>query len=242
MRRKGVFRMLIVGWAAVWFTACSDRWEGEGKSTTGIQGMPVDLSIDSRTVAGGLKYDLYVFRKEIAGSDYLLEQVLPLKADGQDRLRLMNDDLQNHTYRFLFLATPGNGPEIAVKSKDGTEVTAGLTAWPDLTVVAEKDSLTAGNYHGILDRDGAELLKTGGIDGVLTRLTGQFMFEFYRVGPDGISTPTDIVSPDVLSVLDRVYRIDLSYTGLTQTVCFGTGNMPEAVSPADGSAIRHISL
>lgn len=242
MRRKEVFRILVMGWAAVLLTACTDRWEGERSKVTEREGIPVELSIDSRAVTGGLKYDLYVFRKETSGSDYLLEQSVSLNADGQDRLRLMNDDLRNHTYRFLFLATSDNDPEIAVKSKDGTEVTAGSTAWSDLTVVAEKDSLTAGNYYGILDRDGSELLKTGSIEGVLTRLTGQFVFEFYRVGPDGISAPTDIVSPDVLSVLDRVYRIDLLYTGLTQAVRFGTGNMPAAVLPAENTVARRISL
>lgn len=242
MRRREIFRLLLICWMAASAAACSDNWESGDEGGLPEAGVPVALKIGGRATPEGLQYSLYVFRKGETDTDYLLDQTLSLQAEGQDRIRLMNDDLRKYTYRFLFVATPQAKPEIAVKGKDGNEAVAGSTTWTDLRIIAVTDSLTAENYSGILDREGTALLKSGSIDGELTRLVGQLVFEFYRVGPDGTGTPVEIVSPDVLSVLDRVYRIDLSYTGLTQAVRFGTGNMPEAVSPAEGTAARHISL
>lgn len=228
MRKRDIFRGILVCGLVSMLAACSDQWEGEGEEKAGSEGMPVVFSIESRAVDDGLQYEMYVFRKSTEEPDYRYERTLSLNASGQDTIRLMNSDLQHYSYRFLFTATPRKRPEITVKGK-GETVLGNSSEWGEISITAVEDSLTAENYYGILDRQGTELLETGKIDGILTRLVGQFVFDFSKIGTD-IDNPVDInTDKSVTSVLDRVYRIDILYRGLSKGVSLGTDLIPSSV-------------
>lgn len=243
MIRTGIFRILFCCCFMILVAGgCSRDWEENEKKESGEEGYPLMLEVRGQAGASDLRYELYIFRKADLTADYLLTSVVTLTGNGQDRIKLMNADLRNNSYRFLFTATPEEAPEIAVRGKNEVLPVPVGTPWQEVMLTAERDSLTAENYYGILDREGADLLNTGRIEGILERLVGQTVFDFFKVGSGGINDPVDIASAEVISVLDRVYRLEVSYTGLTRAVKFGSDGVPFAVGTVPGAVTRRMTF
>lgn len=239
MKITGVFRIIFfLGWGIMGM-ACSDPWVGKEEEPN-TDGYPVLLELKSRSGADNLRYELYIFRKLPADSDYLLDTSLFLQGDGRDRLRLMNDDLKNYVYRFLFIATPTSRPEIGVSGKDKQMPLPEGNSWTDTRLLIQQDSLTLDNYYTVLDKQGKELWESGKIEGVLTRLVGQMVFDFYKINETNIPVDIDPLTADsVLSVLDRVYQIDITYTGVATTVGFSEETLPIGIAE-EGTVVRHL--
>ena len=187
----------------------------------------------------GLSYSLYIFSKpsESTGKYTLYDSISPLQ-DGA-LFGFPNSDLNANVYRFLFVATPAPAAEIrVVQSGDAPRPVKGMS-WQDLRIGQSAPALSGDNYYGITEITGTDILRSTQVRGTLTRLVGQPVLDLYRIGDGDISTPENLDSANVLSVLDRVYQIDIAYSGQTSQIGFGTGNAPEpgTVAPAEASKI-----
>lgn len=181
----------------------------------------VSATLGTMSLPANLQCDLYIFWKPTGGTEYKFKEKVTL-AGTQSRMRFQNSDLINKDYRFLFVATSASSPEIVV-SGSNNEVLNTDNKWNDLLISAKQQLLSADNYSGILDKTGDEIANEGSIDGVLSRMVGQIVLDVFRI--DGnISTPMDIVSQDVTSVLDRVFKVEVEYEGITKGITFGTAN------------------
>lgn len=100
------------------------------------------------------------------------------------------------------------------------------TEWEKVAIEMANDSLSVDNYYGIKDLTGNEILQTGTIHGELTRLVGQMLFCFYKVGPGGVSDPVPVNDKTVASVMDRISSIDITYEGVPRLITFDSGNHP----------------
>ncbi len=239
MKITGIFRIIFFLGCGIMGIACSDSWTGK-KEGGDTDGYPVLLELKGRGASDNLIYELCIFRKLPADPDYLLDTSLVLQGNGQDRLRLMNDDLKNYDYRFLFIATPGNRPEIGISGKNGQMPLPEKSTWADTRIIVQQDSLTLDNYYAILDKQGKELWDNGEIEGILTRLVGQMVFDFYKINELNVPVDVDPLTADsVVSVFDRVYQIDITYTGLATAIGFPEETLPVGMME-QGTVVRHI--
>lgn len=180
---------------------------------------------------GHLQTKLYIFTTG-GNSGYQLIDSLPEVVSGSTRLKLNPTDLSANEYRFLFIATPVNKPEIGVKSTDGSSLTFG-TPWEKVAVSMIEDSLSVDNYYGISDLSGQTILQSGTIEGELKRLVGQMVFCFYKI--DARKKPVPLNDNTVLSVLDRISSIDITYKGVPRQVTFDAANQPVALTGGEGT-------
>jgi len=134
----------------------------------------------------------------------------------------MNNELKDKDYRFLFVATSATDPEITVTNLNHNTLNTS-DVWSDVLISANDLLLSSDNYSGILDKTGEEILKKGSINGILTRMVGQIVLDIFRISGN-INYPMDIVSGNVSSVLDRVFKVEVEYQGITRDIVFGGSN------------------
>lgn len=218
IRKISFFLFAIIAWG---FFSCSDddtqRDEPLGTNSLSV---PVSLEMKSGT---GASYDftVYVFEKTTDNNgDYLLKDSLRLTGSS-DQLIFKHEDLETKNYRFLFTATPGT-PEIFVLQKDEQPLAFG-TSWKDVIITRIAKSLSGDNYWTVLDLTGSAILASGSVKGILRRIVGQMVFDFFRTEGD-ITVPVDITSTDVTSVMDRVFKITIRYTGQVSQLTFDENN------------------
>lgn len=163
---------------------------------------------------------LYVFSTDgNGGSDYQFSTSLPQVISGTTKLQMKYADLKKKNYRFLFVATPQAKPEIQVKSSDTPSFALG-TSWEKVVITMATDSLSVDNYYAITDMKGMDILASNDITGELTRLVGQMVFCFYKASKEGVN------DPEVLSVLDRISSIDITYQNAPLQIKFDADNKP----------------
>lgn len=219
MKRNIFLQIIGVFIASIGFFACSsDNEEKKGLPIKGEDDISLTLRAGENLLSENLNCNLYIFSTKTSGSGYILQETMALGNVSRHRIRFMNKDLDNHYYRFLFVATPMNDPEISTKHKNSSPLAVGA-AWEDVMITADKDSISEKNYYGILDKDGTAILNEGSIDGIMNRLPGQINLDIFRMNGN-VDAPMDIVSTKIASVLDRVFRIEVKYTGLTNAITF----------------------
>lgn len=219
------------------FQSCATSWENPPEVPDDKSEILLHTELMNGIVVNGLLTKLYVFSK-VGTGDYLLTDSLPQVVSGTSRLKLSLADLETNDYRFLFIATPEANPEITVRRKDNYALLPDAT-WQDITIGATVENLSIDNYYGIKDMTGSEILEKKEITADLTRLVGQMVFCFYKVGPGGVKDPVAVDDPNVASVMDRVSSIDVTYEGVPRLVTFGAGNEPVALAGSE-STINHI--
>lgn len=138
--------------------------------------------------------------------------------------RFHNGDLVSNDYRFLFIAT-GTQPEIGLFTKTGSLPEKGI-AWEDIVLRTLTSAPGTDNYYSVETLTGKQIEATDRITGRLTRIVGQTIFEFTRSSDASKVVPTDIISPDVGSVLDRVNEIKITYSGVPTEVGFDNEGKP----------------
>lgn len=206
----------ISGLAALF--ACSD--EHEAPSADKAAGaFPVSI----RTATGssavpGLTTTMYIFETASGTNDYRFKDSLVL-AGTDGRYEFAPEEMRASDYRFLFLTTPAEAPEIALAQRNGTGLT-GETHWSDtLFIVRQQTELGPYNYYSVEDMRGTHLLDTKTVETDLQRLVGQMAFAFFRTAEGGgVEQPASIVSDEVNSVIDRVYEIAITYTNPEQAL------------------------
>lgn len=218
MNAKQIIFFLIAGFTLF---SCSNEAEDDIDVRNNANGdTEIFATLGTQALPSGLQCNMYIFYKSQSDTDYLFKEVKAL--NGNDRIKFMNKDLLNKSYRFLFVATSAGAPEVDVTNKSNNPLDTS-DKWSDVLITSEEQLISADNYAGVLDKTGDEIMNQGSINGVLTRMVGQIVLDIFRINTS-IKEPMDIVSPDVTSVLDRVYKIEVEYTGMTKDVTFGPTN------------------
>jgi len=181
----------------------------------------ITASLESLSLPANLKCDLYIFWKGSAETEYKFKETIALTGT-QTKMKFMNADLKDKDYRFLFVATSAINPEISVSDLSNNALNIDKK-WTDVLISSNEILLSADNYSGVLDKSGEDILKKGSIDGILTRMVGQIVLDIFRISGN-INYPMDIISGDVSSVLDRVFKVEVEYSGITRDVVFGGSN------------------
>lgn len=181
-------------------------------------------------ITDDLDYAMYIFSREkaSAASYVLSDSIHPLTTDS--RLKVSNDSLSKRDFRFLFIATPKTEAEIRITDKDGGEP-ALYTAWENIRLKTATDNLSLHNYYDVKDMTGEEILRTDSIHGNLVRAVGQMVFDISKVGT-GIEDVQLIDTSVYSSVFDRIYKIEVIYSGCTSLLAFGEGK--ELIPQPDG--------
>lgn len=209
--------------------ACSGDEEGP---QAGASSEPVvSVVLDSPgAAADGLDISVYIFEKASGDSRYVFKSSLNLQ-NQQGKMRWNGSELLANDYRFLFLATPSAGAQLAVKRSDG-QIPAAGTFWEEILLDRVSAPLSGNNYYQVKDLSGQEILASRTVRARLERVVGQVVFDFFKTAPTGSPTPVDIdAAAGVTSVLDRVYRIDITYPSSVRQLAFeGTALKPLAGS------------
>lgn len=228
LNKKGLLRWGILCLAYAGFLSCSDTEERPGKEIKGEGPIPITLRAEGTSDSSQLTCSLYIFNRAEGGNGYQLNQILSPAIGKETPLPLEEGELTDCDFRFLFVATPQERNEIELVTQTGQTVTEG-TPWEDIVLAMTDAPLTADNYYGIEELSGSEILQAGKVEGHLNRLPGQILFNFYKAGPGGADDPVAVDSKRALSVFDRIYQVDITYTGYAWGVTFGAENRLEPV-------------
>ncbi len=230
----------ISGLAALF--ACSDEHEAESVPDTAAGTFPVSVrTATGSEAAPGLTTTMYIFETEAGTNDYRLKDSLILAGtDGQ--YQFAPEEMRNTDYRFLFLATPAETPEIALSQRNGTGLT-GEAHWNDtLFIVRQQAELSPYNYYSVEDISGTRLLDTKTVETDLLRLVGQMAFAFFRTAEgSGVEQPVNIVSEQVNSVIDRVYEIAVTYTNPEQALWLDAGGQTHPAGRTGKSQVQTLA-
>lgn len=228
LNKKNLLRWYIWGLVCTGFLSCSETEEGAGQGINENESVPVFLETEETTDAPELSCSLYIFSKGKGTDSYRLNQMLSPAIGAETLLPLKGKELKGYDFRFLFVATPHERNEIKVADRNGQAAT-GEIAWEDIVLAMATDSLTIHNYYGITEMSGNEIIESGRVEGHLQRLTGQIVFNFYKAGPGGADDPIALDSTLICSVFDRIYQVDITYTGYAGGVGFGAENALEPI-------------
>lgn len=198
--------------------ACSGEEEEPGAVATGVSGVSVVLKTGSKAAAG-LDFSVYVFEKPSDSSTYVFKNSFVLTGQ-QGKLELEEEELQANDYRFLFLALPAGGEDIKAGRLDASTLRAG-DAWEDLRLTRTAAPLSDAVYYKVEDVSGGNLLDTRLIRVTLERLIGRMVFDCFKVANASSQDPIGIdAASGVASVLDRVYKIEITYGSPVQQLSF----------------------
>jgi len=205
-------------------TACSEK--EEIRKSDPENGLPIMASIDTRAIPANLTCSLYVFWKNTGVTEeYTLKEIHELNVIPYD-LKFLEQDLEDKDFRFFFIAQPTAAPGMDVLKADGTGFAINNN-WTDMVVRARDQVIDENFYYGIIDKDGPTLCSEGEIHATLIRIVGQIVLDIYRIG-NNISDPKALQNSQILSVLDRVFQIDVEYHNLTKDISFdASGNVIE---------------
>lgn len=203
--------------------ACNS--EDEVQQPAGPDSGEVTLTLETRSTAdGSLGYSVYVFETPRGSADYVFKSSLDLTGR-QGELELTGGELLAHDYRFLFLAQPAGSDEITVGHADKSALAPG-DAWADVTLSRTSAPLSDAIYYKVEDATGSTLLGTHKLEATLDRLIGRMVFDCFKVASAGSLEPIGIEA-GFASVLDRVYKIEITYGSPVQQMKFeGTTPTP----------------
>lgn len=223
------------------FLSCSDTESEIGKEEIEPSSIPVMLRSEEAPANKELTCSVYIFSQTKPADGYRLEGMVKPVLNQESPLPLKGSQIAGKNYRFLFVATPKDAPEVKTVTLAGEAVAAG-TPWENMMLTEDQSALSIDNYYGIKEMSGSDIAAAGKVEGHLTRLTGQVVFEFYKAGPGGINQPAKVDPDKAHSVLDRIYQVDITYTGQPSGITFGQGNKPEPVYQGNESVQQTMSF
>lgn len=223
--RNHLFRSILWIIAVAGITSCSDQQEyPESLAVTG-KGIPLSMGF-ARTSdhTSRLQFGLYIFSRPVGeDSMYRLDSIiLPLAETS--RLKFGNGQLTGKEYRFLFMATPDDLSALKVVDTDLTTPARG-TSWEDIRVIPQGDSISVDNYCQVTDRSAQELLAADTLYGRLSRIVGQMVFRFFKIG-DHITDIQPLDLNKVASVFDRIKNIRIDYENYSHAIAFDGQGVP----------------
>lgn len=206
--------------------ACTDDIDPQPGDADKKEGLPVTLDLKSENNVPGLKYKVYIFEQPSGGLDYGWLDTLSLSPTDDSVLPFI--PTSDALYRFLFVATPIEKPEISIADLNGKEPTSG-TKWQDIIISSTNQPLSTENYYGIVQQTEDEIVNAGKVSGELKRLVGQMVFLFYKAEPKQADKPISVDPEQALSVFDRVSSIEATYSKYPYALTFGTDTTLEAL-------------
>lgn len=218
--KKTYQTILILTFLAGCVFSCSEDHTHIDASTREKETLPVSVQISrAATEEPELTYSLWIFSRAVRSEEeYILNQFIPaIRKDS--RLKFTNQQIKNNEFRCLFTATPQETPEIQVSGPDLTTLPATGSTWSGLRIQTLSSQLSSENYYQVKDMTGEEIAGTDTIQGTLTRLVGQMVFDIFKIGTD-INHPHPIDTARFGSVFDRVYKIEISYTNHSHILSF----------------------
>jgi len=224
MKLRNIIYMLFAFVAGLGMFSCSEENAANDPGVIDEDDVPVYVDLGTRALPDNLQCKMYVFSKSANNNNYILKDILALTG-GHYKAKLMNSDLANNQYRFLFLATPKDNPELDLLNKDENEPAKG-DEWNDVFIRSKNAVLSTNNYYTIIDKAGSAIIDSATIRATLTRLVGQVVLDITKV-KESLSTPIGIDPggvDSIKSVLDRVFKIDVMYTGITKDIAFDSDN------------------
>ncbi|MCP9612186.1 DUF5031 domain-containing protein [Coprobacter tertius] len=183
-----------------------------------------------------LNYSMYIFKKSKQENDFIYSGSLLSLQEKNNWLRIPYVEMTENDYRFLFIATPSDNSEITIESIGKKPLVQNETKWNDLVIIPLTEHLSMENYFGVTEMSSKTIMSAGMIEGKLKRIVGQMIFEFVRTGT-GIDNPIDI-DPRYLSVLDRVFTIEVYYKGITKALSFDAENELVAVEKNENEYVE----
>lgn len=215
-------------------SSCSDKIEDTNTFIDQEDGVPVKVSAGTRALPDQLECDLYIYIKGQGDTDYILKEIINFGNDDEKILQFLNTDLMQNNYRFFFVATTPGNTEISL-----TNVAVNNT-WANLRIIANQMNLSDNYYYTVLDKTGNEILNDGTINATLNRIVGQMAIDIFRT--DGnINNPLPKSTNAIESVLDRVYKIEITYKDLTQTISFDANGAPVQEDEFTGTYLQTIT-
>jgi len=207
---------------SVFIVSCSQDIDDKDNPVTADGEILAPVNISTRSLPANTSCDMYIFWKNAGATDYDFKEKMEITVSPTS-IKFRNQDLANKSYRFLFMTSGSNISEMNLIDKNTGTWNDG-PKWSDLIVRANTYDLTDNNFYGIVDKTGSEIMDGGTIQATLTRMIGQWVLDIFKV-QSSIDNPINIISNgSVASVIDRVYKIDVTYTGLTRDVTFNSSN------------------
>lgn len=224
---------------ALWVTGCSDTTDLNSRYDEPEKALDFTIPASVQTSAAtSLNTSVYIFSSPASMNAYTLCGSIP-SLGGTDVYRFSNSDLSSKDYRFLFISTPAQA-EISLTTTSGTAPATG-TKWKDVVLHTLTTAPGTDNYYAVETISGKELEAAERVTGKLSRIVGQTVYEFTRSADGASVVPTDIISPDVESVLDRIYDIQIEYSGVTEAVNFDADGNPVPYGAAV-NAVQRVTL
>lgn len=223
---KAIFKHMEYGaiLIALWLTGCSKTSDVQSRYTEPEKALNFTIPASIQTSAAtSLNTSVYIFSSPASLNSYTLCGSIPALGD-RTVYRFSNSDLSSKDYRFLFISTPAQA-EISLTTISGTAPATG-TKWEDVVLHTLTTAPGTDNYYAVETISGKELEAAERVTGKLSRIVGQTVYEFTRSADASSVIPADIISPDVKSVLDRIYEIEIEYSGVTEAVSFDAGGNP----------------
>ncbi len=239
--RNSFLRLVLWLFATAGIAACTQQQDYADIPGISPEEIPFSLHLNQSGVnTSTLQFGLYLFSKHTdasSGEDYRLDSII-LPVTESSRLKFSNEELSRKTYRFLFMATPGDNTALQVTNSNFSTLTPG-TPWKDIRVTEPSGRISIDNYYQVTDRSGQEILALDTLQGHLTRLVGQLIFRFIKVGED-INDQQSIDLSAVSSVFDRISSIRVDYENYTHSLAFDNQGYPYP-QPTDASKQTTIS-
>lgn len=238
--RNSFLRLVVWLFAATGIAACTQQQDDPEIPGIPREKIPFSLHLNQTGVnTSTLQYGLYLFSRNTdasSGEDYRLDSIM-LPVTESSRLKFSNEELSRKAYRFLFMATPGDNTALQVMNSGLSALTPG-TSWKDIRIVAPSGRISIDNYYQVIDRSGQEILALDTLKGHLTRLVGQLIFRFIKIGED-INDQQPIDLRVASSVFDRISSIRVDYENYTRSLAFDEqGNpYPEPAEASDQTTI-----
>jgi len=215
-------KWILLCFISISLISCSqDKDEMDTPVTT--EDVSAYINVDMRALPAGTSCDMYIFWKQTGSADDYTFKEKKLITESPTTIHFKNADLVNKSYRFLFMTFDGSSSEMSVIDKT-TGALNDAAEWNDVVIRAQKKDLSGSNFYGIVDKTGTQIMDEGTIEATLTRMVGQIVVDLFKINGT-IDNPVDIIGDgSVASVIDRVYKIDIKYEGLTQDVSFDASN------------------
>lgn len=218
------FLFVFIGMA---FFSCSSSDDYADGDIPGLDDndRPIYLGVMGQPLPDNLQCDMYIFQKASTDSEdeYSLNKMQVINPNGDNKIAIKNIDLIDKTYRFFFVATSKNSKEVELKRKDGTVPTIG-TRWEDIMINSNQKLVSGDNYQGFTDKTSEQILESKSINASLTRVVGQVKFDIYKVTKQGENYVSAAVEAPHFNVLDRVHKIEIEYSNITQGAIFDENN------------------
>lgn len=216
MKKSYIYRIYGALFLLLFGTACA--LDGDEECLPCKKVREVEVRLAGTLPAQELATPLYVFLRP-AGTqeEYRYDRSYETLADGAT-LKLPLSEMKTSDYRFLTIAQPDGAAWLTLRTAEGGPFVPG-TAWSGLRLESGTGAATLDGYCGFTEMSGEEILLEGKLQLKLTRIAGQVLFDFYRIG-SSLSEPEGVLSADVTSVIDRVSGIEIEYANPTTALRF----------------------